>query len=102
MVEEAGKSGIFISYSHKDETDALLNPKGDRWLTFVTSHLGPAEAHGHLEVWDDRKIEGGDDWRADIEKALDRCAVCILLALQLPFRFEMGSLSDRLMSSTPE
>ena len=24
------------------------------------------------------------------------------LALQLPFRFEVGSLSDRLMSSTPE
>ena len=25
-----------------------------------------------------------------------------ILALQLPFRFEVGSLSDRLMSSTPE
>jgi hypothetical protein len=24
------------------------------------------------------------------------------LALQLPFRFEVGSLGDRLMSSTPE
>ena len=24
------------------------------------------------------------------------------LTLQLPFRFEVGSLSDRLMSSTPE
>ena len=47
------KPSIFISYSHKDEPDPALHPTADRWLTFVVSHLGPAQAHGHLELWDD-------------------------------------------------
>lgn len=70
---------IFISYSHKDEPDPGLYPDKERWLTFVKSHLGPAIAHHQLEVWDDRRIEGGADWRAEIEFALNRCAVCVFL-----------------------
>jgi len=37
----------------------------------------------------------------DILRSL-RAAADALLALQLPFRFEVGSVSDRLMSSAPE
>src|SRR5437016_4934667 len=70
---------IFISYSHKDEADPHLEPDGERWLTFVKSHLGPAVAHGHLELWDDRKIEGGGHWLKEIDDALNACAVCIFL-----------------------
>ena len=54
-------------------------PNAVRWLTFVTSHLGPAQAHGELELWDDRAIEGGGNWKKQIDEALSRCAVCILL-----------------------
>jgi len=74
-----GRSGIFISYSHQDEADPVRDPNGERWLSFVTSHLGPAQAHGHIEIWDDRRIEGGADWRAEIDRKLNKCAVCILL-----------------------
>jgi hypothetical protein len=79
MAEESKQPIIFISYSHLDEPDALLDPRADGWLTFVTSHLKPAAVHGKLEVWDDRRIDGGGDWRAEIDEALNRCAVCVLL-----------------------
>jgi hypothetical protein len=68
---------IFISYSHLDEQDPLLYPGADQWLTFVTSHLKPSAVHGKLELWDDRRIDGGGNWRAEIDEALDRCAVCV-------------------------
>ncbi len=60
---------IFISYSHEDED----------WLNYVRSHLRTAEFAGAFELWDDRKLMGGDDWEAEIAKALAECRVCILL-----------------------
>ena len=47
---------IFISYSHKD----------DEWKDKFVTHLGVME---ELEIWDDRKIEGGDDWFTEIENS---------------------------------
>jgi hypothetical protein len=70
---------IFISYSHLDEPDPLFHPEADQWLTFITSHLRPSAAHGKLELWDDRRIEGGGNWRTEIDAALERCAVCLFL-----------------------
>lgn len=70
---------VFISYSHLDEPDQFLHPGETRWLTYVSSHLKPAAAHGKLELWDDRRIDGGGNWRAEIDDALDRCAVCVFL-----------------------
>ena len=45
---------IFISYSHKDE----------EWKDQVVMHLRVLEMEGMLDVWDDRRIEAGDDWHA--------------------------------------
>lgn len=70
---------VFISYSHLDEPDQFLHPGETRWLSYVSSHLKPAAAHGKLELWDDRRIDGGGDWRVDIDDALNRCAVCVFL-----------------------
>jgi hypothetical protein len=70
---------IFISYSHLDEPDPHLLPGEDQWLSFVRSHLEPFAAHFKLELWDDRRIDGGANWRAEIDGALDRCAVCVFL-----------------------
>ena len=60
---------IFISYSHKDR----------RWLEFVQDHLQVAVTNDHFETWDDRRIQGGAAWAAEIDAALSKCAAFILL-----------------------
>jgi hypothetical protein len=72
---------VFISYSHKDEPDQPL-PGEVRWLSEILSYLSPALKHGcpaTYELWDDRQIAGGSNWRAEIEKKLAACSICILL-----------------------
>jgi hypothetical protein len=73
------KPTIFISYSHKDEPDPLSPSLEFRWLTFVKSHLSPAAEHDLIELWDDSRIDGGNEWREEIDRALERCDICILL-----------------------
>src|SRR5262249_11568748 len=64
-----------------DEPDPHRHPGEIQWLTYITSHLAPAVAHGgyRFQLWDDRRIDGGGDWRADIDAALKHCTVGILL-----------------------
>jgi tetratricopeptide (TPR) repeat protein len=73
MSDTSAKPVIFISYSHKDEPDEFLQPGETRWLSYVKSFLEPAKTHGRVELWDDRHIDGGGDWRGDINEALERC-----------------------------
>jgi TIR domain len=63
------KPTIFISYSRKDS----------KWRDFVQGHLAPATTHGHFETWDDRRIDAGVDWKAEIDAALWKCVAFILL-----------------------
>ncbi|MCP4576001.1 MAG: toll/interleukin-1 receptor domain-containing protein, partial [Deltaproteobacteria bacterium] len=60
---------IFISYSHKDEN----------WKNRVTSQLAVLERQGILEVWEDRRIRTGKEWRPEIEDALNTCNIAVLL-----------------------
>jgi hypothetical protein len=60
---------VFISYSHTD-TEFL-----DRLLV----HLKPLEKSNQLELWVDTRLRAGDKWRREIEKALERANVAILL-----------------------
>lgn len=62
-------TGVFISYSHKDEA----------WKDRLVSHLRVLELEGALDVWDDRQIAAGDDWRPAIEEAIARARVAILI-----------------------
>jgi hypothetical protein len=63
------KPVIFISYSHEDR----------RWLKFVQGHLQVAVSNDHFKTWDDQRIEGGADWKAEIDAALSTCAAFVLL-----------------------
>jgi hypothetical protein len=87
-------SKIFISYSHEDED----------WLNYVRSHLRTAEFAGEFELWDDRKLMGGDDWEAEIAKALAECRICILLVSRFSLtsdyiaRVEMRTALERARS----
>lgn len=60
---------VFISYSHKDE----------EWKDRVVTHLRVLEMEGILDVWDDRRIEAGDDWKPEIEKAINAASIAVLL-----------------------
>ncbi|MGI9179888.1 MAG: NB-ARC domain-containing protein, partial [Longimicrobiaceae bacterium] len=61
---------VFISYSRKDVD----------WLERLRTFLKPYTRQGTLEVWVDReRLETGDYWRPEIERALDRTCVGVLL-----------------------
>ncbi len=60
---------VFISYSHKDED----------WKDRLRSHLGVLERTGRIKVWDDRCIDGGEDWYPAIVEAMESAEVAICL-----------------------
>ncbi len=63
------KPTIFISYSHKDE----------EWKNRLGTHLKVLENESIIEEWDDRHIGTGKDWYKEIEDAMERCSVAMLM-----------------------
>jgi hypothetical protein len=66
---ETATSKVFISYSHKDVA----------WKDRVLEQLRVLELAGELIVWDDERIEDGDEWLLDIETAMNAAEVAVLL-----------------------
>ena len=66
---EIGTKSVFISYSHKDT----------EFLNRLLIHLQPLAENGLIDFWADTKIKAGDNWRDEIEKALKRARIAILL-----------------------
>lgn len=85
------KPVIFISYCHKDET----------WKDRIVSHIGVLQQEGLLNIWDDRRIEGGEDWYPEIQKAIDAASVAILLVSAdfLNSKFILDEEVPRIMES---
>ncbi len=83
------RPSIFISYSHKDEA----------WKDRLVTQLRVLEMEGILDVWDDRRIEAGADWFPEIEQAIERASVAILLisADFLTSKFILGEEVPRLL-----
>ncbi|MEE8125408.1 MAG: toll/interleukin-1 receptor domain-containing protein, partial [Nitrospirales bacterium] len=60
---------IFVSYSHRDKA----------WLEKLLIFLKPYQRKGQLTVWADPYIEVGDVWKREIDQALPRAKVGMLL-----------------------
>jgi hypothetical protein len=69
QLPENMKKGVFISYSHQDET----------WKDLLVTQLSVLEAENLLHVWDDRKIQVGDNWKQNISDAMRSASIAILL-----------------------
>ncbi len=63
------KNGIFISYSHLDKI----------WLDKLTVHLKPLVRNEKITVWDDTQITPGMEWKNEINNAINRSRIAILL-----------------------
>lgn len=69
-IVETKKVSIFISYSHSDE----------KWLQRLKKHLTVITRFSDsIEYWEDTKLKGGDKWREEINEAIDKANVAILL-----------------------
>lgn len=66
----SNKINIFISYSHADV----------KWLERLKIHLKVLTKYSDsVEYWEDTKLRGGDKWREEIEKAINKANVAVLL-----------------------
>jgi internalin A len=63
------KPNIFISYSHIDH----------EWLTKLQTHLKPLVRKQTIDAWDDKRIRPGQKWQSEIEQALAKATIAILL-----------------------
>jgi transcriptional regulator with XRE-family HTH domain len=64
----AGKY-VFVSYSHRDSA----------YLERLMVHLKPLQKQGVIDPWVDTRLQAGDKWKKEIEKALQRARVAVLL-----------------------
>jgi hypothetical protein len=63
------RKDVFVSYSHTDRS----------WLERLQLHLAPFVRGEKIQVWDDRQIAPGANWAREIDEALSRARVAVLL-----------------------
>ena len=67
--ERATRPTVFVSYSHKDEAEKEK----------LLSHLGVLKGAGLTDPWSDDRIGAGAGWEEEIDEAISKAQVAILL-----------------------
>ncbi|HEX3530288.1 MAG TPA: toll/interleukin-1 receptor domain-containing protein [Thermoanaerobaculia bacterium] len=67
--ENSLRDQVFISYSHDDET----------YMKALLKHLKPYMRSGTVSAWSDRQIASGAKWFQEIQTALSKTSVAVLL-----------------------
>ena len=65
----ADRPTLFLSYAHADRS----------WAKRLLTQLRPLMRAGQIDVWDDSRIGPGHPWRLEIERALRRAKVALIL-----------------------
>jgi len=60
---------VFVSYSHVDK----------EYLNRFRVHAKPLERKGLVDIWVDTKIKAGEKWEEEIQRALSRSAIAVLM-----------------------
>lgn len=65
----SSRDQVFVSYSHKDA----------KWLDDLLTHLKPYLREGTVTAWSDKQIQPGSKWFNEINVALKKAKVAVLL-----------------------
>jgi len=60
---------VFLSYAHEDR----------KWANDLTTFLAPWIRDKRVDFWDDSRIQPGEHWHDQIDRALDEATVAVLL-----------------------
>lgn len=75
---ETAEPQVFICYARADNKSPH---EAGRWLDRVMSMLGPLNIQG-IRIWSDQDVKPGADWQQDLQQALRKARVAILLISQ--------------------
>lgn len=60
---------MFVSYAHKDR----------KWADELLTFLAPWIRDKRVDLWDDSRLQAGDNWKTEIREAIHEASVAVLL-----------------------
>ena len=75
MCADSCKSKVFVSYSRNDRF----------WLNEMHDYLKPLDREEKISLWDDTNVIPGQDWKKELEQALQAAEIAIFLVSHYSF-----------------